>query len=309
MACHFFTSKLVDVPPPPEPKSRPRTTNTNKKHVDQLLGLAQIPAPVLRQRVVLFGDSWFERFTYEGRNNGVGPFAEQVRSCADQVDVCAVGGDKVSNALWRSGEGGAVDALGAAAMAAQTDVFVLLGINDIAARALGKKGAGKGLEMDMDTGSDKVVSDVAGGVYALAGELKAGLKSEITRIHILEVPLLPMYALPGNEGMREEAENINDMLQKLGAEAGFKVHGWDPCLLDERGTVMPRWLISRNDVHLNAEGYDLFARYLRSLIMQKDSERVGHDIEKQEDSKVTPAQERKNRRGRRERPRVQGGWS
>ena len=235
MACHFFTSKLVDVPPPPEPKSRPRTTNTNKKHVDQLLGLAQIPAQVLRQRVVLFGDSWFERFTYERRR--VRSFAEQVRSCADQVDVCAVGGDKVSNALWRSGEGGAVDALGAAAMAAQTDVFVLLGINDIAARPLGKKGA--------NTGS-KVVSDVAGGVYALAGELKAGLKSEITRIHILKVPLLPMYALPGNGGMREDAENINGRLQKLGADAGFEVHGWDPCLLDERGTVMPRWLISRN---------------------------------------------------------------
>ena len=38
----------------------------------------------MRQRVVLFGDSWFERFTYEGRNNGVGPFEQHVRSCADQ---------------------------------------------------------------------------------------------------------------------------------------------------------------------------------------------------------------------------------
>ena len=85
------------------------------------------PSHVL-QRVVLFGDSWFERFE---RNNGLGPFVEHVRSCADQVDVCAVGGDKVCNALWRSGEGGAVEALGAAARASKTDAFIL-GSNSIA---------------------------------------------------------------------------------------------------------------------------------------------------------------------------------
>ena len=46
----------------------------------------------VRQRVILFGDSYFERFTYEGRNNGVGPFTEHVQSCADQ------GVDSVENA-------------------------------------------------------------------------------------------------------------------------------------------------------------------------------------------------------------------
>ena len=93
----------------------------------------------------------------------------------------SVGGDKVSNAVWRAGEGGAVEALGRAGMAVQTDVFVLLGINDImAAQALGKKGAVKGL-----------VSDIVGGVYFIACVLKKELRSEHTRIHILEVPLLP----------------------------------------------------------------------------------------------------------------------
>ena len=36
----------------------------------------------VRQRVILFGDSYFERFTYEGRNIGVRPFTDHVRSCA-----------------------------------------------------------------------------------------------------------------------------------------------------------------------------------------------------------------------------------
>ena len=238
MACYGFPSKLVGIPPPPEPKCRPRTADTNEKHVDHLFGLSG-NSHVLGQRVVLFGDSWFERFTYAGKNNGVWPFSEHVRSCADQVDVCAVGGDKVSNALWRSGEGRAVEALAAAGTAKKTDVFILLGINDISARALG----GKGLEMDMNTGSEKVVSDVVGGVCALARELKAGLRSERTNVHILEVPLLPMYGLPGNEGMREKAEDINATLRKLSAEAGFEVHGWEKSLLDVYGTIMPQWLV------------------------------------------------------------------
>ena len=287
------------IPPPPEPKPRPRTVDTNRRHVDHLLGLSENPQ-AMRQRVVLFGDSWFERFTYEGRNNGVGPFEQHIRSCADQVDVCAVGGDKVCNALWRSGEGRAVEALGAAGTAAQTDVFILLGINDVAARALGKRGTGKGLEMDTDTGSEKVVSDVVGGVCVLAGELEAGLRPECerTRIHVLEVPVLPMYDLPGNEGMREDAENINAALKSLSAEAGFKVHGWDQRLLSVDGMVMPRWLVSRFDVHLNAEGYEVFALQLRSIIMKKDSGSVDEKPEKK----------KKPRRGR-ERPRVQGAWS
>ena len=200
---------------------------------------AQFPAR-LRQRVVLFGDSWFERFL---RGNGVVPFADHVRSCADQVDVLAVGGDRLQNALWRSRQGRAVEALRAAGMAMQTDVFILLGLNDVTAR--GKS------------------SDVVGGLYALGCELKAGL-GEGARIHILEVPLLPMF----DRGMREEASDINRLLKNVCAEAGFNMPGWDPCLLGRDGTVMPRWLISRNDVHLNAEGYEVFARYLRSLIKQ-----------------------------------------
>ena len=151
------------------------------------------------------------------------------------MDVCAVGGDKVSNALWRSGEGRAVEALAAAGTATKTVVFILLGINDISARALG----GKGLEMDMNTGSEKVVSDVVGGVCALARELKAGLRSEHTSVHILEVPLL--------EGMRarEAAENINATLRKLSAEAGFGMVGWGRELLSECGTIKAQWLISQ----------------------------------------------------------------
>ena len=116
-----------------------------------------------------------------------------------QVDVCAVGGDKVSNALWRSGEGGAVEALAAARTAVKTDVFILLGINDVTSRALAKKGnAGKEF-------NEKISSDVVGGVCTLAAELKARLRSDCTRIHVLEIPLLPFYELPGNEGMSEEA--------------------------------------------------------------------------------------------------------
>ena len=225
-----------------------------------------------------------------------------------QVDVCAVGGDKVSNALWRSGEGGAVEALAAAGKAIKTDVFILLGINDITARALDKKGAaGKGLEMDSDTGSEKVPSDVIGGVCALAVELKARLQSDCTRIHVLEVPLLPMYDLPGNEGMHEDAEEINTTLRKISAQGGFEVHGWEQRLLTMSGCIMPEWLISPNDVHLNAEGYGVFARLLRSLILQKDSEDVDYHVEMTEE--VNPSKERKKKK-KRGGGRVQGnGWS
>ena len=92
MAHHGVPLKNVAfVPPPPEPKPRPRTVNTNRRHVERLQELTG-SGRVLRQRVVLFGDSWFERFTYEGRNNGVEPFTEHVQSCADQ------GADSVENA-------------------------------------------------------------------------------------------------------------------------------------------------------------------------------------------------------------------
>ena len=76
------------------------------------------------------------------------------------------------------------------------------------------------------------------------------------------------------------------------------MHGWDQRLLSVDGTVMPRWLVSRFDVHLNAEGYEVFALQLRSIIMKKDSGSVDEKPEKK----------KKPRRGR-ERPRVQGAWS
>ena len=80
-----FPSKIMAIPPPPEPKSRPRTVIANRKQVvEYLQGLAAGSSQVVRQRVVLFGDSWFERFTYQGRNNGVRPFVKQVESCTDQ---------------------------------------------------------------------------------------------------------------------------------------------------------------------------------------------------------------------------------
>ena len=52
-----------------------------------------------------------------------------------------------------------------------------------------------------------------------------------------------MYDQPGNEGMREKAEDINVTLRKLSVEAGFEVHGWEKSLLDVCGTIKPQWLI------------------------------------------------------------------
>ena len=101
---------------------------------------------------------------------------------------------RVCNALWRAREGRVVEALGAV-KARHTDAFLLIGINDIT--ALGKK------EQDTDMGSERVVSDVVGGVCTLAAELK-GL-SESTRVIVIQVPILPMYS----PRMREAAENIN----------------------------------------------------------------------------------------------------
>ena len=273
MARNGFPSEhMTGAPPPPEPKSYPRTVDTNRRHVERLQRLTVGNGEVLKQRVILFGDSWFERFTSERRNNGTRPFTDHVRSCADQVDVCAVGGDKVSNALWRSGEGGALEALAAARRALKTDVFILLGINDITARASAKKGAaGKGF-------SEKISSDVVGGVCTLAGELKERLRSDCTRIHVLEVPLLPLYELPGNEGMIEEAVKINNMLRSISTQGGFEVRGWEQRLLSLDGSIRPEWLISRSSVHLNAKGYDVFARLLRSLILQKDFEDVDNHV-------------------------------
>ena len=68
------------IPPPPEPKSRPRTVKANRRHVECLKAIAAGGGQVLEQRVVLFGDSWFERF--EERNSGA--FVKHVWSCADQ---------------------------------------------------------------------------------------------------------------------------------------------------------------------------------------------------------------------------------
>ena len=132
-----------------------------------------------------------------------------------------------------------------------------LGINDVTMRA--------------DSG-EKISLDVVGGVCTLAGELKARLRSDCTRIHVLEVPLLPLYDLPGNEGMSEQASKINNMLRKISTQGGFEVHGWEKRLLSANGYMMPEWLISQNSVHLNAKGYDVFARLLRSLILQKGPE-------------------------------------
>ena len=106
---------------------------------------------------------------------------------------------------------------------------------------------------------------VVGGVCHLALALKAELRSERTYVHVLELPLLPMFS----EGRRESAMRINIMFKKHSAEVGFRVHGWSwDRLLDNNGMVRSRWLISRCDVHLNAAGYEVFAQYLRSIILQ-----------------------------------------
>ena len=168
------------------------------------------------------------------------------------------------------------------------DVFILLGINDVT---------------DWRRGRRKISSEVVGGVCTLAAELKARLQSDCTRIHVLEVPLLPMY----DEGMREEAEEINNLLRNISAQGGFAVHGWEQRLLSVDGMIMPQWLISKNSVHLNAEGYEVFARLLRSFILQKDSEDVDYHVEMTEE--VNPSKERKKKK-KRGGGRVQGsGWS
>ena len=170
----------------------------------------------------------------------------------------------MKNALRRAGKGGAVEALAAAGRAVNTDVFIMLGINDVTMRA--------------DSGTETVISDVVGGVFALATKLKTRIQGYYTRIHVLEVPMLPMYQIPGNEGMREEAEYINDTFRKISARfTWLKVHGWGNEFLHH-----PQWLISRNDVHLNTKGYRVFARLLRSLILQKDFE----------DGEVNPSKEK-----------------
>ena len=81
----IFPSKYTAIPPPPEPKSRPRTVKANRKHVEYLKKVAAWSSQhgqVLWQRVVLFGDSWFERFSNQERNNEA--FVKQVWSCANQ---------------------------------------------------------------------------------------------------------------------------------------------------------------------------------------------------------------------------------
>ena len=60
------------------------------------------------------------------------------------------------------------------------------------------------------------------------------------------------------------------LLKTLGAEVGYRMSGWDERFLALDGTVKPQWLIRGNaGVHLNAEGYDVFARHLRSLIISE----------------------------------------
>ena len=50
--------------------------------------------------------------------------------------------------------------------------------------------------------------------------------------------------------------------------------GWDQRLLSVDGMVMPQWLVRGSaGIHLNAEGYEVFARHLRSLIIS-DSESI-----------------------------------
>ena len=49
--------------------------------------------------------------------------------------VLGVGGDKVANALWRVRDGRAVEALRAAGRAEQTDIIILIGLNDVTAQA------------------------------------------------------------------------------------------------------------------------------------------------------------------------------
>ena len=70
------------------------------EHVERFLSIAHENG--IRVGFVLFGDSWFERFTYDGPSKGREGFARHVLTAADRVDVFAVGGDKVAHALWLS---------------------------------------------------------------------------------------------------------------------------------------------------------------------------------------------------------------
>ena len=88
------------IPPPPKPISRQRTEDNNKKQIARLVRLAGDAR--LRQRVVLVGDSWFERLVREGKNNGVRSFEGHISTCADRVDVLAVGGDKGPNSIGKN---------------------------------------------------------------------------------------------------------------------------------------------------------------------------------------------------------------
>ena len=122
----------------------------------------------------------------------------------------AVGGDRLQNCLWRTREGGAVEALTAAGKAVKCDIIVLVGLNDVLSR-------GK-------------VDVVVGGVCEVVRRLK-GLRSERTFVHVLEVPLLHLF----DRLMLEEAQRINNSLKSHSEQLGFHCHQWEPRLLERSG--------------------------------------------------------------------------
>ena len=260
-----------EIPPAPEPKSRKRTEQTNAQQILHLESLcAQYPNCVrkVKRRAIFFGDSWFERFLWVGGPSGaVEPFESIVRPCVDHLDVFAVGGDKTCNAVWRATEGGAVATLSQRVVADETHLIILLGINDVAAPAMGKV---KGTEMDKAQKGAQAARDAVGGVYFIARQLQASLLSNTsTKIHIFEVPLLPLYGDVSRHGfplMRGDADAINAAFRGQQFRAsGFEVHALHTELLDAAGTVKGRYLV--DDVHLNSQGYTLFAEQLRRILV------------------------------------------
>eukprot|EP00397_Hematodinium_sp_SG-2012_P062843 GEMP01085617.1.p1 GENE.GEMP01085617.1~~GEMP01085617.1.p1 ORF type:complete len:229 (+),score=56.22 GEMP01085617.1:98-784(+) len=189
----------------PAPLKRQKTDERNRAQ------LKRIHADANSQKsCILLGDSYIERFTYEGPSRAHVVFARELRDC---VHVAAVGGDKAAHLLYRM-QHGVLDVMRTRRYPL---AIMLIGINDIG--QLSRHAAGPH--------DESAVEQCATGIAAVVQWIATEVEKCGTEVYLIAIPGFACF-----DALQMRAVRLaNELLRAL----KFPVYEWD--LLDQNGQM------------------------------------------------------------------------
>ena len=209
-----------------KPVWKKRSEETTKTHISWLLTHSEVGT-------IFIGTSMFERFDYTPE----GKYAFKKYLSQFNIFNCGVGGDRISNIIYRLQELKVLDNV----KTSPKHIVLLAGANDI------EKGR---------------VEEMAQGMKQLLDIINKRFRQS----HVSLLGVFPRRSDKINEDMlHQNCLQFNIMLEKEAESREYvSYHYFGNDVIDERGYTQKKYFV--DNVHFSAKGYDLFGAHLKTLL-------------------------------------------